>query len=223
MSSTNPSDFKSVVETYATQFRGYEQHDSQEFFVWSCLSSHVDHAARFAAWRHQSNHHEALHRVPGLHVVWKESVRRDVELSSVSKQESDCRLVLRAKRDFCEVHRVRRGRNRGFLDNSNVFATSRSVSSLCLFLPKWPQFAWTSWTGSSRRIIRLNLPVMNSRLHARKAAVVRVFLRKSHVIIGCQRVKSSLLYFVLGNTQLFGNTRAFSRLFIMVWKWWLIL
>lgn len=49
MSSTNPSDFKSVVETYATQFRGYEQHDSQEFFVWSCLSSHVDHAARFAA------------------------------------------------------------------------------------------------------------------------------------------------------------------------------
>ena len=30
---TSPAELKSVVEIYASQFRGYEQHDSQEFFV----------------------------------------------------------------------------------------------------------------------------------------------------------------------------------------------
>ena len=31
--SVTPREFKSIVENFATIFRGYEQHDSQEFFV----------------------------------------------------------------------------------------------------------------------------------------------------------------------------------------------
>ena len=33
--SVTPREFKSIVENFATIFRGYEQHDSQEFFVLS--------------------------------------------------------------------------------------------------------------------------------------------------------------------------------------------
>lgn len=33
--SVTPREFKSIVENFATTFRGYEQHDSQEFFVFS--------------------------------------------------------------------------------------------------------------------------------------------------------------------------------------------
>lgn len=32
-SAVTPRDFKSVVERFATQFKGYQQHDSQEFMV----------------------------------------------------------------------------------------------------------------------------------------------------------------------------------------------
>lgn len=32
-SAVTPRDFKSVVERFATQFEGYQQHDSQEFMV----------------------------------------------------------------------------------------------------------------------------------------------------------------------------------------------
>lgn len=35
-SSVTPRDFKSVIERFATQFAGYQQHDSQEFLVLLC-------------------------------------------------------------------------------------------------------------------------------------------------------------------------------------------
>ena len=39
---TSPADLKAVVEVYASQFQGHDQHDSQEFFV--VLEGEVDYA-----------------------------------------------------------------------------------------------------------------------------------------------------------------------------------
>lgn len=38
---TSPADLKSVVEIYASQFQGYDQHDSQEFFVFFVPHFHL--------------------------------------------------------------------------------------------------------------------------------------------------------------------------------------
>lgn len=67
---TSPADLKSVVEIYASQFQGYDQHDSQEFFVFFCATfSSSDHVPGFAPRRYEQDHKEAIHRVPGVHFV----------------------------------------------------------------------------------------------------------------------------------------------------------
>ena len=35
--SVTPREFKSIVERFATTFQGYNQHDSQEFFVYEII------------------------------------------------------------------------------------------------------------------------------------------------------------------------------------------
>lgn len=36
--SVSPSEFKNIVGRFATAFQGYDQHDSQEFFVCSLIA-----------------------------------------------------------------------------------------------------------------------------------------------------------------------------------------
>ena len=107
---TSPADLKAVVEVYASQFQGHDQHDSQEFFVCFCaafLSS--DHVPRSAPRRYEPDQQEAVHRISGVYFVQSGAIQRDVEFPPPAEPESHNRLVLRPDRDVRALYGVWRG------------------------------------------------------------------------------------------------------------------